>query len=408
MNPSKILFRKGERVFLPGGAGAPGSFGNSVLAKSDLQITTSYVPGVNHLESRMLGLGSTVSGFFMFPSLSDAQRAGAYRHLPMSYAAIVRWLEDERPFDSCVVQVATPDGDGVASLGPAAEFIPIVMKRAKRIIAIVNARVPKVLNAPSLALNHCDVVFEVDEPLTSYGVKEADSVSVQVATNAALFIHDGAAIQLGLGKVPLALSKLLCARRGLRLHSGMISDGVMELASFGALSRDWNHVTTMLLGSASLYSWSEQHHEIHVRGCEYTHDPGQLATIDGLVAVNSALSVDLFGQCNLETASGRASSGAGGAPDFARAARLSRGGVSIVALPSTVGRHGVSRIVGELGPAGIVTLPRTEVDVVVTEVGSADLRGLSVVDRAQALIRIAAPHARAGLVDQWREIFGSL
>ena len=164
----------------------------------------------------------------------------------------------------------------------------------------------------------------------------------------------------------------------------------------------------MLLGSADLYEWSKRQELIHVLGCDRIHDAIRLASIPRLVAVNSALSVDLFGQCNLETAGGRALSGAGGAPDFARAARLSPGGLSIVALPATVARGKGSRIIASEGAGSLVTLPRTDVDVVVTEEGAADLRGLSVPQRAEALIGIAPPHARAELTDQWRETLGRL
>jgi acyl-CoA hydrolase len=408
MTMPNIEFRHGERIFLPGGSGTPGSISNLVLASPGVHVTTSNVPGVNRLDAQNLGQGSTVSGFFMFPALAAAQRSGIFKHLPMSYAAILKWLQVQDPFDTCVVQVASPDRDGCASLGPAAEFLPTVLQRAKRVIAVVNPRVPRISAAPSWPLERCDVVVDLDEPLTTYGAGDADPVNIRVAERVAPFIVDGAALQFGLGKVPFILSKLLGDRRGLRLHSGMLSDGVVDLVNGGALAPNWPHLTTMLLGSETLYEWSAQQEMIQLRGCEFTHDAARLAAIDGFVAVNSALSVDLFGQCNLETASGRALSGSGGAPDFARAARLSPGGLSIVALPAGTGKPQGSRIVATLGSAGIVTLPRTDVDVIITDEGVADLRGLSVAERAQALISIAPPGARADLSDQWREIFSTL
>ncbi len=404
----KIAFRSGERIFVPGGSGAPGSIGTALFAEPGLRITTTYVPGVNRLEPEQLGRDSVISGPFMFPALADAQRSGAFRHLPMSYGAMSRWLQEQDPYDSCIVQVSTPGGDGRASLGPAAEFTPGVLRRARRVIAVVNPCVPRVLDAPSLVLRDCAAVLELEEPLTSYGAGEVDAVSARVAARVAPFILDGSALQLGLGKVPYALTRFLCDRRGLRLHSGMLSDGLMDLAASGALAADWQHVTTMLLGSARLYEWSEQHSGIRLRGCDYTHDAGRLAAIGGLISVNTALSVDLFGQCNLETASGRALSGAGGAPDFARAARLSPGGLSIIALPSAIAKNQGSRIIAKPCPGSVVTLPRTDVDIVVTDEGTADLRGLSVPERAEALLAVAPPAARAELSAQWREILAGL
>lgn len=403
-----LAFGSGERIFLPGGSGTPGSVGAEVLATPDVSVTTSYVPGINRISQESIGSATTITGFFMFPPLGDAQRARRFRHLPISYGAIVRWLEGQEPFDSCVVQLSMPRKDGRASLGPAAEFTPCVLRCAKRIIAVVNPRVPFVEDAPSISIGECTQIIEQDEPLLTYGAGDEDPVSRKVAARVAPLIADGAALQLGLGKVPGALTRLLRDRRGLRLHSGMLSEGVMELAAAGALDREWEHMTTMFLGSPALYDWLAHPTGIRLCGCEHTHDPRRLGVIERFVAVNTALSVDLFGQCNLETAGGRALSGAGGAPDFARAARLSPGGISIVALPATGGANQNSRIVSNLGSGGLATLARTEVDVIVTDEGVADLRGLSVIERAEALIEVAPPSARSQLSTEWREIVGRL
>jgi len=408
MMADDLTFHSGERIYLPGGSGASRSIGAAVLAAPDVRITTTYLPGINALDAQMIGRGSLISALFMFPALAEAHRCGVFRHLTMSYAATSKWLREGPPYDSCVIQVSPPGKDGRVSLGPAAEFTPMVLQRARRTIAVVNPQVPYIESAPSLPLSQCSIVIEQDEQLTGYGAGEMDPVSIRVAARVASFIEDGATLQLGLGKVPSALSHLLCDRRGLRLHSGMLTDGVMDLVDKGALDRGSEHVTTMLLGSSRLYEWSTHQGSIQLRGCEYTHDPTRLASIKRLVSVNTALSVDLFGQCNLETASGRAVSGAGGAPDFARAARLSPGGISIVALPSCVAKGQGSRIVGQLGPGSVVTLPRTEVDVVVTDEGAADLRGLSVPERAEALIAVAPPAARGELLHRWREILAGL
>jgi 4-hydroxybutyrate CoA-transferase len=139
-----------------------------------------------------------------------------------------------------------------------------------------------------------------------------------------------------------------------------------------------------------------------------THDPVRLAGLDTFIAINSALEVDLFGQCNLELIGGKAVSGPGGAPDFAHAAARSENGLSIVALPATSGSKGISRIVSKLGPDSVASLPRTDVDMIVTEFGRADLRGLSTFERADALIAIASPEAREGLRQAWGNIASSL
>ena len=189
-----LAFGSGERIFLPGGSGTPGSIGTQVLGTPGVSVTASYVPGINQISPEAIGPGTTLTGFFMFPPLGDAQRARRFRHLPMSYAAIVGWLQGQEPFDSCVVQLSKPRKDGRASLGPAAEFTPSVLRRAKRIIGVVNPRVPFVENAPSIPIGECTEVIEVDEPLVTYGAGDVDPVSRRVAARVAPLIADGAAL----------------------------------------------------------------------------------------------------------------------------------------------------------------------------------------------------------------------
>ncbi|KXU33826.1 hypothetical protein A0J57_04075 [Sphingobium sp. 22B] len=402
------MFKPQDRIFLPGSCGAPQDIVDAVLSAPDARITTSFVPGINPLRSEDIPAGCVVSGLFMQPGLADAQRDGRYRHLPFSYAATIKWLRDQPGFDCCVIQVTPPDSDGNCSLGPAAEFTPDVLRRAGRIVAVVNPHVPRIANAPVVPVSRFAHIVHSTAPLPGYDVGEVDAATRRIASLAAAFIADGDVLQVGLGKVPHALMQALCDRRNLRLHSGMLSDGVMALAEAGALDPDWAHVTTVVLGSRHLYQWAAERKDIHVRGVEHSHDPMRLAALERFIAVNSALEVDLFGQCNLELAAGRAVSGAGGAPDFARAARLGRGGMSIVALPATFGGGKGSRIRPLLGDGGLASLSRVDVDAVVTEQGAADLRGLSVHERAAALIAIAAPDAREGLARAWREMAAKL
>lgn len=400
------MFKSGDRIFVPGASGEPTALVQRIFG-ADVHVTTSFLPGVNALNAATFGDDTRVSGLFMQRPLAAAQRDGRFRHLPLSYAAMLKYLREGAPFDVCVVQVTPPDNAGRCWLGPSAEFTPEVLRRARRIVAVLNPRVPAIVNGQSIAFDRIDEAVEADTPLAGYGAGKPDPVATAIAGHIASLIGDGAAIQVGLGKIPGILMEQLHDRRRLRLHSGMFSDGVMTLAAAGALDSDWAHTTTAILGSERLYDWAASRRDIHVRGVEYTHDPARLAGLAGLVAVNSALEVDLFGQCNLEIADGSGISGAGGAPDFARGARLAPGGISVIALPATFGRD-QSRISAQLGAPMMASLARTDVDVVVTEHGLADLRGLSVHERAEALIAIAAPSARAELIDRWREIAARL
>jgi acyl-CoA hydrolase len=402
-----LTTRHGERWFVPGAAGEPRGVTPALFGAAGLEITTSFVPGLNPLNADSIGPDSCVTGLFMQPALAHAQRAGRFRHLPMSYAAMLKHIETGPRFDACLVQVAPPDASGRCSLGPAAEFTPAVMARSDRIVAVVNPHVPAIRNAPYLMLEQVAERIDSDVPLVTYEMGDIDPATIAIARHVATLIRDGATLQVGLGKVPHALMAALCDRQRLKIHSGMISDGIMTLDAAGALAKNHTHCTTAVLGSRTLYDWVAEREDVHVCGVGHIHLPAVLAAIDGLVAINSALEVDLFGQCNLEHARGSAVSGGGGASDFARGARLGHNGVSIVALPASFGSQG-SRICAQLSEKAVATLPRSDVDIVVTEYGIADLRRKSVHERAEALTGVAAPTHRPGLTDQWAAIIAKL
>jgi len=167
------------------------------------------------------------------------------------------------------------------------------------------------------------------------------------------------------------------------------------LAENGCLDPDYAHTSCVCVGSRSFYRWLDGRTDFTVAGCDVTHAIANIVTVPGLVAVNSAVSVDLFGQANAEMLNGRMISGAGGGPDYARGAAAARGSVSIIALPSVAGKGDASRIVPTLD--GMAALPRHDIEVIVTEQGIADLRGCTVKERAERIIAVAAPQHRAAL-----------
>ncbi|MDW8468797.1 MAG: acetyl-CoA hydrolase/transferase C-terminal domain-containing protein [Burkholderiales bacterium] len=206
-----------------------------------------------------------------------------------------------------------------------------------------------------------------------------------IARHAARFIGDGATLEFGLGALPDAVCAELGGRRRLRVHSGALGDGVVDLMRDGIVEEA---DCGLLLGSEKLFAFAHRNPAIRVRSSEYTHDPRVLAAIERFVAINSALEVDLTGQVNAEVAAGRYVGAVGGALDFVRAANHSPGGVSLLLVRA-------DRIVAEL--SGPVATPRSEAGVVVTEYGAADLRGLTLAERRAALIAVAAPENRARL-----------
>lgn len=401
------LVEPGTTVFVPGSSGAPLDFMEDLARHPErtrgLQLFTSYVPGINPLELEAFDPSARVSGLFMQPALRGAQRDGRYRALPVTYAGFVRHLLDHVDLDLTVVQVGPPDSNGRCSLGPAVEFMPTALQKSRRVLGLVNHRMPRVPGAVSIPYARLDHVCEVERALPEYRV-DSDTVSDAIAAHIATLVDDDSVLQVGLGRVPMALSRLLCDRRKLRLHSGMLSDGFRTLSEAGALDPDFPHTSCVLVGSAGFYDWAGRCEQLKVLGCELTHDARALLNLKRFTAVNSALEVDLFGQCNLEHANGRAVSGAGGAPDFARAARLSDRGRSIVALNATHSGGKGSRIVASLNENAITSLARVDVDYVITEFGIAKLIGASVHERAEAIISVAAPAFRDELYRSWQAI----
>ncbi|MWV29302.1 acetyl-CoA hydrolase/transferase family protein [Aurantiacibacter rhizosphaerae] len=385
------MFREGERVFMVGAAGEPTCLVDNALS-AGVHLITSFVPGINRIDPDVMADKTQVSALFAHPQVMRA-RPQQFKRLPISYGQFTRLLRDSFPIDTAVVQLSPPDADGRCSLGPMVEFALLAARNANRVIGVLNNRTPRLPGTPTLWASDLNEVVEADTALPNYAV-EPDDVARRIANLVLDIIPPRPTIQLGLGKIPNALTQGLSTLRDLTFHSGMLSDGIMQLQNAGALLPGATHSTTALLGSDGFYEWAQEQPEIRIAGCDEIHSARILGGYERLVAINSALEVDLNGQCDLEHAGGRAISGPGGAPDFARSAALSEGGCSIIALPASV--KDASRIVPRLS-SGVASLGRSDVDVVVTEHGLADLRGLDTPARRKALIAIAAPEHRAAL-----------
>ena len=296
--------------------------------------------------------------------------------------------------DVVLVQVSPPNARGEYSLGLAAEYLVPALEVCRSVIAEVNDRIPwtytdRLLKDKDFALAVHSARAPAPVPHGAPG-----RIELEIARHCAGFIPDGATLQFGLGALPDAVLAGLGERKGLRVHSGALGDGIVELMQRGVITEATGGV---LLGTQKLFEFARANPKLRLRSSDYTHDPRVLAGIERFVAVNSALEVDLTGQVNAEVAGGSYVGAVGGALDFIRAANQSPGGVSIIALPSSVGTK-ASRIVARL--SGPVATPRSEAGVIVTEHGVADLRGLTLRERAPRMIAIAAPAFRERLAQE--------
>lgn len=389
---------------------APGCAGHSLLFESWLRqdpgrcdgvrFTGVHIPTVNRFDFAGLHPRARQRTIFLSGELRKSWLDGRIDYLPMTYSGTWDWLSRQARFDLALLQVSPPDDDGQCSLGVACDFTPAAWPRTTTILAHVNPAMPRT-DGPTIPWSRLDAVIEQNTPLLEVPDPAADPVMDAVAGHVAGLVPDQATLQLGLGRLQSALLRTLHDRRGLRIHGGMVSDGLLDLIEADALSPAPDAVVAgVALGTRALYDAVSR--RVHFRAVGHTHDHAVLRAIPRLVAVNSALSIDLLGQVNGEFLGGRQLSGVGGLPDFLRGARQSPGGRGIVALPSLT-PSGAGRIVPLL-PSGPVSVARVDADCIVSEHGVADLRHLDVHARARTIIGIAAPEQREPLERAWREL----
>jgi acetyl-CoA hydrolase len=293
--------------------------------------------------------------------------------------------------DVVLIQVSPPNANGEYSLGLAAEYLVPALEVCRSIVAEVNERIPWTYSERLLREGDFSLAVQSSRAPAPLPYGRPGEVERTIARHAAAFVPDGAALEFGLGSLPDAVLEIVAGRKGLRVHSGALGDGIVDLAGRRVIGEI---VGGQILGTQKFFDFAHQNPAVQLRSSDYTHDPRVLAGIERFVAINSAVEVDLTGQVNAEVAAGSYVGAVGGALDFIRAANQSPGGVSLILLPSSV-RTKISRIVARL--SGPVSTPRSEAGVIVTEHGAADLRGCTLRERAQRMLQIAHPAFREAL-----------
>jgi len=326
--------------------------------------------------------------------------AGVLDILPCHYSELPGLIRSGAlRIDVLLLQVPPADAQGRHSLGLAHEYLLAALDSARVVIAEVNDQMPWTCGERLLQPDEIDVRVAASYPPLQAAAGAVGEKELAIATHVAALVEDGATLQSGIGTIPEAVLGALHGRRELGVHSGTVGDAVMALMEAGVVTntrkkRDAGaSIAGVLMGSARLHRFAHHNPALQMRGTEYTHHPEVLASLPRLVAINSAVEVDLSGQVNAEVAAGSYVGAVGGAVDFLRGAQRSRGGVPVVALPSTAGTH--SRIVASL--SGPVSTPRCDAGVFVTEFGVADLRGLPLAARMSRMLDIAHPAHRARL-----------
>jgi acyl-CoA hydrolase len=360
-----------------------------------MTFTGIFVPGLNKRDY-LANPRCRVETFFMTPEFKAAGNAVAF--LPLCYGDILARLR-KVPIDAALFMATPPDRHGICGFGPVVDFLADLWPKIPVRIAHINPQLPRVHGFPGIPFFELTAFVEQEQPLLALADAGTDSTTEAIAHNVACWIGDGATVQAGLGKIPTAALRALRTRRDLRIHSGLISEAVVDLEQAGALASGVAVTGGVAIGSQRLYD-AVGGPAYRFEPVAYTHSQRVISEIGNFVTINSALEVDLFGQAYAEMGPGGLMSGPGGASDFARGA-YGAGGLRIVALPASAGRGAISRIVRPGAGAGPVSLGRMDTDIVVTEFGAADLRGFGHSERAKTLISIAPPDHRDTLEKGW-------
>lgn len=401
------LLHPGMRVFVQGSSSEPTALIDALRAEPDacagIEFISCQIPGLNRIDFAGLHQDATFAGLFVTPEMAESYGKGKVRFMPLAYSSMYRYLA-ANPVDIALIQVTLAQRQGHFSLGTSAHFVPAVLKGAKIVVAEINEDLPNVGKGVAIDEARFDYVMPTTHPLSTLDPGPPSLVAQRIGAFVASLVRDGDHLQIGIGKVPNAVLAGLHSHQGLISHGGLISDGMIDLRESGVLDPAEPFVCTSVIGSKCLYDWVRGRKDVHVLPVSQTHDVRKIAERKRFVAINSVLAVDLSGQANAETVDGHQVGGCGGLPDFIHGAQLSKGGRSILALPSTAARGAVSRIVPRLID-DVISCPRADADYVVTEHGIAELRHKSLHERAEALIAIADPSSQKALSEQWEQSF---
>ncbi len=412
--------KSGNRIFLTGNVSVP----QKVLAAlveyapnlKDVEICQALTVGAADYVSPEMEGHLRVNSMFISANIRKAVQEGRADFTPVFLSELPLLFKNGiLPVDVAVIHVSLPDEHGFCSLGVEVGLTKSPAESAKIIIAEVNEKMPRTLGDSFIHISRFTHIVPVNYDIPELpmgGEGEAELVQ-KIAGHVAGLIPDGATMQLGIGSIPDAVLKYLLDKKDLGIHTELFSDGVIDLVNAGVLTnaRKSLHpgkiVAGFILGTKRLYEWVDDNPLIELHRSEYVNDPFVIAQNERMVAVNSAIEVDLTGQVCADSIGPKLYSGVGGQLDFIYGASRSKGGVPIIALPSTaVMKDGkaLSKIVSMLKPGAGVVTSRNHVRFVVTEFGVADLYGKTIRQRAQALIAVANPQFRDELTKQAKEL----
>lgn len=405
-------FVDGVTVFISGGCGQPSAVLDMVAEaalSTVFRVIDCSVPGLTATDLDRVSSKAVLNTGFFLGGYRSFHEQGRLEYVPAYHSARYRAMEDDYNINIALIKVSEPNAQGLCSASLHADYSRDMLNRADLVIAEINPSMPYISDALQIPLADIDYSVAANSSLLEYRVAAGGGLDLIIAEHIAGLVNDGDCLQLGIGALPVSILQTLGDKKNLGVHTGLLTEAFVPLIDAGVVNGskkavDRGKVTTgIVAGSSDFYKWCASYTELRMRPVTYTHNAGVLAQLDNLVAINTTLEIDLFGQINSETINGKQIGGGGGLVDFLRGARSSRGGRSIIALHSTAKGGSISKITPLLSTAPVTAL-RNDLDYVVTEHGVARLSNLSVEKRAEALIAIAHPSFREELVAQWQQL----
>jgi acyl-CoA hydrolase len=404
------VVRSGDRVYIHSGCAEPERLVQALIRRRqdlrDVEIVHLLTLGNADYVLPEMEPHFRHNAFFIGANVREAVNSGRADFTPIFLSEISSlFVSGQLPIDVCLIQVSPPDPHGYCSLGVAVECTKTAAQCARTVIAEINPQMPRVHGDSFIHVNRIDILVKSDAPLLELPQSPVTAVQIQIAKHVAGLIEDGSTVQMGIGGIPDAVWSFLEGHRNLGVHTEMFSDRIIPLIESGAINGERKTIHTgkvvasFVLGTRKLFDFIGNNPVIEFHPSEYVNDPFVISQNARMVAINSALQIDLTGQVCADSMGNYLYSGIGGQIDFIRGAARSRGGKPIIAMPSTAKGGTLSRIVLNLYPGSGVVTSRGDVHYVVTEYGVAYLHGKNIRERAEALIGIAHPQFQNALYE---------
>ena len=398
------VIKSNDRVYVQAAASVPQELLDAMTERHEelknVEVCHLHIEGKAPYADPIYKDSFHVNSLFIGHNVRHTLKAGNGSYTPVFLSEVpLLFKRNILPLDVALIQVSPPDRHGYCSLGVSVEAILAAIDNAKHVIALINEQMPRVHGEGIIHISELDTFVEINRPIPEFILPTPNEIENKIGDHIAELIDDKSTLQMGIGSIPNAVLSRLGNHKNLGLHTEMFSDGVIDLILNDVINSNFKGVNagralaTFLMGSKRLYDYVNDNPFVEMRSCDYVNDVAVIRKNPKMVAINSAIQVDLSGQVCADSIGTRLYSGVGGQMDFIRGASLSEGGKAIIAMPSMTTK-GISRIVPFLNPGAGVVTTRAHVQYIVTEYGVANLYGKTIKQRLAALVNIAHPDHR--------------